>query len=436
MTRELEIHGGKSLNGSVEISGFKHALVPIFAASLLGDEPVRLSNVPNIADRRVLSQILTRIGGAASYDSGILTLDPGGIEVFRVPDELAASVHGSLYLVPVMLARMGRVEIGLTGGCQIGSAAEGRRPTSHVVSVLERFGASFEVIGDRISGHCNRLAPCDIDIRDYATENLDGPSGPLVSGATKTAILAAATARGTSVIRNPYSKNDVVELIEFLQLAGVQLQWLGDRIEIEGRDRLLGAEHELSSDLIEFVTFLAASVYIGGSVEIELVNPDRVLDGLAAEIRLLESMGVTISRRGTRISAAAEGAISPQSVIVSSQSIFSDSHPFFTLLLSMAQGASQIEDRVWPGRLGYVEMCARLGMKVAASKGIVSISPGRAHLAGKSVVASELRGAAMLTIAALGIAGTTVIEGAHHLDRGYADFVGSLRGLGADLSLK
>jgi UDP-N-acetylglucosamine 1-carboxyvinyltransferase len=431
----LRLTGGRTLQGTVPISGFKHALVPMMAASILGEDSITISNVPEIEDMRILSQIIRLMGGVAEFDRGELNLNTRNLHSTPIPATLTHKVHGSLYLVPSLLARFGQVQIGLTGGCQIGDGEGGRRPTAHVLAVLERFGATFIPSADEIVGRCSRLTACDVDIHDFAAEVGEGASGPLVSGATKTAILAAATAAGTSTIRHPYRKIDVIELVDLLRAGGVPIHRIGDTLVVEGRDRLGPAARQLPSDLIEVVTYIAGSIYLKGDICLDIINPVQVMAGLDAECRLLEAMGVELSIDGSFLRASASGPLRPQSVTVSSTGIFSDSQPFFTLLLTLASGPSRIEDRVWPSRFDYAEQCARLGARVRCERGMVDIQPGRAWRAGLNVHASDVRGAAVLALAALGVSGTTVLSGADHLGRGYSDFIGTLTSLGADIAV-
>jgi UDP-N-acetylglucosamine 1-carboxyvinyltransferase len=431
----LRIEGGAPLVGKVRPTGFKHALVPIIAATIMtGDQMVEINNAPDIEDARVLSSIIGLLGGAVSRTERGIQVDATNLRWSPIPEELSSRVHGSLYLVAPMLARFGRVELGSSGGCQIGGADEGgRRPVHHVVEVLERFGARFSETRKGIIGSADALRACEIDILDFARDTAGGGSGPLVSGATKTAILAAALSKGTTVIRNPYPKIDVIELLDVLEKCGVRLVRGAGRLVIEGQANLRSATHELPSDLIEVVTYIAAAVYLQSDITIELTRPERVLLGLRAEFDLLMKMGVEITLADGQIRVGSKSALAPQNIIVSSNTIFSDSHPFFALMLCRASERSTIQDRVWVGRYDYAKQCVRLGADFVVDGDQLEIRPGRPWRQNEFVHGSDLRGTAVLCLAALGVSGATMISGAEHLARGYVDFVANLRSLGANI---
>lgn len=431
----LCVRGGTPLAGGIRVAGFKHALVPVLAAAVMSEGRVRIANAPDIEDTRVLCDILCGLGADASFEDGAVSLRATGITSHEVPIELARRIHGSLYLLPSLLATQGRAVIGETGGCLIGSAATGgRRPIHHTLHVLERFGATFEVTGSLVKGRCARLRGTTIDIRDYSAEADDEVSGPLVSGATKTALLAAATAQGTTVIRNPYRKPDVTELVAFMTASGIPVADENHRILVDGRPRLLGAGHALPSDLIEVMTLIAAVVHLGADIEARLEAPERTFAGLAAELGVLSAMGVQVGYDGGgRLQVVRSHRLRPQDIVVKSTTIYSDNQPFFALMLTAAEGPSHIEDRVWGDRFGYASQLVKLGARMKLHDGQLSVLPGRPHRSGASVTATELRGAAVLLLAALGIEGETQLHGMHHLSRGYEDLVGRLARLGATI---
>jgi UDP-N-acetylglucosamine 1-carboxyvinyltransferase len=432
----IQVKGGMPLVGTVKPAGFKHALVPIIAAAMMNDkEIIEISNAPNVEDTRVLLSVVELLGGSVSKTECGIQIDARNLRWSPIPDEVTGKIHGSLYLVVPMLARFGRVELGNSGGCQIGAPNEGgRRPVRHVVEVLERFGARFSEKQHGLVGYADNLKACEIDILDFASDTAGGASGPLVSGATKTAILAAVASNGRTIIRNPYPKIDVVELLDLLEKVGVQIDRDAERLVIEGKANLRGATHELPSDLIEVVTYIAAAVYLKADIAIEITRLERVTFGLQAELNLLASMGVEIRSRNGQIQVGASSVLAPQNITISSHSIFSDSHPFFSLMLCLASAPSTIRDRVWVGRYDYAKQCLRLGADFTIYDDQLSIRPGRPWRRNQLVHGSDLRSTAVLCLAALGILGTTTISGVKHLSRGYADFVANLQSLGANIT--
>jgi UDP-N-acetylglucosamine 1-carboxyvinyltransferase len=431
---QLTIEGGHPIGGSVAAGGFKHAMVPMLVASACVDGELTLENVPDIEDARVLASILTRLGARVERGRGRITIESSGLSSGRVPDELSRRIHGSLYLVPTLLARCGEVDLGTAGGCQIGNPDErGERPWRHVVEVLEQFGAHFDLSQGRIRGRTNGYRATTIDVAAFST----APGqlrGPKVSGATKTALLAAALARGTSVILNPYRRPELEELIALLRDGGVAIDDGGDRIEVEGRPSLRAVSRRLMPDLIELVTFAACATHMRCAIRLTGFDADRVRSQLAGELACLSEMGVPISWardaftvHGDRVDVVRGGI----EVVAALGSIYSDSHPLFALMLLSGDRPSVVHDKVWIHRFDYAAGLRQLGCRIEPDVGSVRVFPGRPSLAGQRVKGPDLRSAAVLTLAALGVSGRTTVEGTAHLDRGYDDLVGKLRALGA-----
>ncbi len=345
-------------------------------------------------------------------------------------------IHGALYLLAPLLARLGRADLGNSGGCQIGdSASAGARPVNHIVSVLQAFGASCRQTDGRmyLTLPTGRFRGTRINIRDYYGLQIPGP---LTSGATQTAILAAATAEGVSEIANPYRKPDVTELLAFLSSAGVAIQYDNKLITIQGAGGpIKPTTFSIVSDVMEIFTFATCAAYLDTPLRLTNVTP-RARQGLVCEIELLEALGIQLTWGASDVLAR---QIAPSrgglDIHVTNRSIYSDNHPFFTLLLCLAREPSRIREEVWVERFDYARQLAKLGARLTVRNAEVFIEPGRPSKGGECVVGNDLRSAAVLLVTALGIRGQTTVRGAEHLARGYEDLVGKLRRLGASIDV-
>lgn len=435
----LVIRGGRELGGSVATSGFKHSLVTAVAAACLGQTRVRIDNCPAITESTVLAELVNRVGGSADLTGTCLLLDTSGLTTPELDARLVAAIHGSVYLAPALLVRFGSVTLPGSGGCQIGSGAGSRRPVEQYVDVLTRFGATASVLPDGgFTATASELKASDVDLFDYT----DGRSktGPYYSGATKVAVLAAAGATGTSVLRNAYPKPDVTDMISLLRLMGADIeQPRDDLVVIHGDpDRLRQpTEWTLLPDLIEIVTWIC----VGATVcpdGLTVTGPDmrRAAWALAPEIAVLDKMGVPVEVGASSITARPPTRPSTVDVVVTSQGIYSDSQPFIALLACAATGTSHIRDTVWTRRFGYADQLNRLGTSMRHSGDLLSISgPCRPTLPDQRLSASDLRAAAVLLLGSLQVSGPTTVDGMHHLARGYPDLPGELVRLGADIDI-
>lgn len=233
------VHKSELKSSTVNISGYKHSATVIIAASIILPKiSINLTNVPNIDDVKYMAIIINALGGEAFYKDNTLSINSENLQNFMIPQEYSKHIHGALYFLPVILGRLKQVKLGNCGGCQIGeNSVIGKRPIKHMLSTLEKFGGHFEFKDEYIIGKAESFHACTIDIMDYS-DRKDILTGPLVSGATKTAILAAAcTKYGTTKIINPYPKPDVTELLKFLSHIGYNVKYESNQIEISSPDR-------------------------------------------------------------------------------------------------------------------------------------------------------------------------------------------------------
>lgn len=436
--------GGEQFGGgTVRIAGFKHSLVTIFAAALAINRPVVIHNCPDILETRVLVDLINAIGGQASFVADTLRVDATSISNPALDSDEAEKIHGSAYLVPALLARFRTARI-LTGrgGCQIGSAELGRRPWEHYVRVLSLFGADTVIDSDGgVAVNAVALRGCDIDLLDF-TVAATTATGPHYSGASKMAVLAAAVAQGTSRLRHLYPKPDVTDLVSFLELAGIDIA-RDDAGTITIAGNLLNPVASplhvtLAADLIEVVTYsVAAALYCRESLELLVPEPERTLMALAPEVAALERLGVRLEARSQSITASRYAEPGRGKYIAESHGIYSDNLPFLLLLAMSAQDESTFSDTVWPNRFQYLEGLTAMGgvFRRIAEGAWTVLGPCPPVRPGATVHAAELRGAATLVMAALGVPGRTAIFGTHHLSRGYPSLLTNLRDLGADITV-
>jgi len=424
--------------GTLNILGFKHASTLIMAACVASGQKALVANVPEILDVRVLAQIIGILGVSVRRSGGSLQLDPSGVAGHDIPDELGVRIHGAMYLIPALLGRLGRVRYASFGGCAIGDA--GTRPIQHVLDVLARFGARFRFDADATTGECAELRACEIDIMDFSDVAGD-LTGPLVSGATKTAILAALSVKhGSTVIRNAYLKPDVTELLEFVAACGYGVRRTGTDVLIQppasADARPDDVEFTLVSDISEVMTYVALSILADIQIRLQCRKPEKVRDGLAAEIGVLDAMGIDLRIEDGLICAARRHAgVRHVDIVVKSTGIYSDHQPLFALMLCYASGPSIIRETVWKERFAYVAELNKLGARIEKRAEAIFITPKALHAEPAVVHAADLRAAAVLAVAGLIRGGETTIECASHLERGYSNFAGNLAKLNSHIEL-
>lgn len=421
------------------VPGHKHTAVPIISSTIVTPgRQVMLSNVPRIEDTIVLVEILVRGGATVHWTNGDLLIDTTRFSMTEVPNELAARIHGALYLLPVFLGRFGRVRIGPTGGCQIGySAGRGARPVTHILSTLECFGGSFDQSGVDILGFTEGFKGADIDVMVYS-DRLNLLNGPYVSGVTKTALLAACTASDITAIANPYLKPDVIELARFIDGRIRRVKFERNEIRLESlikhpaSAQFDGDPFSLLSDLSEVMTWITAAVLHNVALELELTEIDRVLAGLKAEIELLDAMAIKVTRKGSRLYVHPPLRIRSVDIEVTSCGIYSDHQPLFALLLLRGDRPARIIDHVWTERFSYAKELCKLGASICHRPGEIILSPSVLHVSNQVTVdGHDLRGAAALLLAATTMDCPVKLRGTEHLKRGFEDLIGSLRCCGA-----
>jgi UDP-N-acetylglucosamine 1-carboxyvinyltransferase len=261
------VHGGRELDGKIPISGYKHALTLLVAAAIALGRRVTLRNVPDMTESRVLKRIVERMGATGSLIDGVWELDTGPMRSVPVPARLSGLIHGSLYLVPALLARFGEVSFFEAGGDRFGPGS-GSRPVEQVNEVLRRFGATVDTAGG-LYATVGRLRGCSIDFLDFSTDpERRRLRGPRVSSATKTALILAAAAEGVTRLRHPIDRDATRELCDFLGACGATLTQVGDTLCVRPGSSTDPVVHHLISDSTGIVTYCACIAFVGGSLRL------------------------------------------------------------------------------------------------------------------------------------------------------------------------
>lgn len=412
----LVLEGGRPLEGRVVISGAKNAALPLLAACLLTPEPCVLLGVPDLSDVQFMLKILETLGVRVERSDSAVRVQAGSQLAHLVPYDLVRQMRGSICLLGPILARLGRVQIALPGGCVIGP-----RPVDLHLKGLSGLGAQIELKGGYICAH----APSRLQ---GACIYLMGPAGPTVLG-TANVMMAATLAEGVTVIQGAACEPEIVDLANFLNKMGAKIHGAGSpTIRIEGVDGLKGAEHQIIPDRIEAATYAIAGAITGGSVEVHGAR----LDHLDAVIETLKQAGAQIktSKDGS-FTVSGSPPFRPLEVTTAPYPGFpTDVQAQICALLTQAEGVSVVTEQIFPSRFMHVSELARMGAHIRV-EGPHAIIQGRTPLHGAEVIASDLRASASLVLAGLAADGQTIVHRVYHLDRGYERIDEKLRGLGA-----
>ena len=408
------ITGGVPLRGTVRCSGSKNAALPMMAASILADQPVRLEGVPRLTDVRIMGLLLRELGVAVSRTSDDLRLETVDPRPVRASYGLVHRMRAGFCVLGPLLARRGRAVVPLPGGCNIGD-----RPVDLHLRGLAALGADLRLRRGYVVARAGRLIGTTIDLR--------GPRGPTVTG-TANVLSAAVLARGTTILLGAAIDPEVVDLGHFLQALGARIEGLGTpTLEIAGVDGLAGARYRIIPDRIEAATLLLAAAITGGSATVTGVVSDH-LDTVLAKLR---ATGARVDALRDEVTIVAAGRPRPVDIVAEPYpGMPTDLQAQWTALMTLAHGTSTVEDRVFPTRLRHVAELNRLGARIECCVAQARIS-GVQRLGGAGVTASDLRASAALILAGLAAQGTTVIHAIHHLDRGYERLDRKLGRLGA-----
>lgn len=412
---KLIISGGAPLQGEIPISGAKNAALPILAATLLADGPVTIHNVPHLQDITTTMSLLGQMGVGLTIDEKLsVEVDSSSLHECRAPYELVKTMRASILVLGPLLARFGKADVSLPGGCAIGS-----RPVNLHIQGLEAMGAQIEVEGGYIRATADRLQGATL-VLDIVT----------VTG-TENLMMAATLAEGVTLIENAAREPEVVDLANCLIQMGAKITGAGTPvIKIEGVERLAGTTYTILPDRIETGTFLVGAAITGGKVKLKKTRPDL----LDAVLKKLREAGAKITTGDDWIELDMEGRhLRAVDVVTAPYPAFpTDMQAQFSTLNAVAEGIGVITESVFENRFMHVQELQRMGADIRL-QGNTAISHGVKQLQAAPVMATDLRASASLVLAGLVAAGDTVVDRIYHIDRGYERIEEKLAQLGANI---
>ncbi len=417
---KLRIRGGKSLAGTVDISGAKNAALPELCAALLTADPVILENVPRLQDVSTMLKLIRNMGVTAELSAttpGTVHINAGPLSSPEAPYELVKTMRASVLALGPLLARFGEATVSLPGGCAIGS-----RPVDQHIKGMQAMGAEIVVehgyMIAKLPPGQKRLKGCSITT-DMVT----------VTG-TENFMMAASLAEGETILENAAQEPEIGDLAEMLIKMGANIEGHGSsRIRIQGVERLHGCTHQVVADRIETGTFLCAVAAAGGDVVLRHGRAEH----LDAVIEKLREAGAIITAGDGFIRIQAQGRMQAQSFRTTEYPGFpTDMQAQFMALNAIAEGSAKVTETIFENRFMHVNEMVRLGAKIEID-GKFAVIEGVEKLSGATVMATDLRASASLVIAGLVAEGETLIDRIYHLDRGYDQMEAKLRAIGADI---
>ena len=408
------------LSGEVTVPGAKNSVLKLMAATLLADGTTTLTNVPDIVDVGIMSELLAAIGVTTTGSSrdGTISLTNRGELTPVAPYELVERIRASINVLGPLLGRCGRVRLSLPGGDDFGS-----RPIDMHLRGLEAMGASFEIT----HGYVDAVA--DGDRLHGADITFEFPS----VGATENILTAAVYAKGTTVIDNAAREPEIADLCHLLVGMGADIEGIGSAtLVVHGVElgSLRAADHRVVTDRIQVATYLAAVGVAGGELTVRGARPEH----MEMLLRRFGDMGIELVAQHDGVTARVHDRL--RSIDVATlpyPGIATDYKPLIVTMLTVADQVGIVTENLYPGRFRYVEELHRLGADIRTD-GHHAVVRGRPQLSGAPVRAHDIRAGAALVVAGLAAEGETVISGVHHIDRGYDDLVGRLAAVGAPIS--
>ena len=413
---KIRIRGdhGLRLKGTVRVSGAKNAVLPAIAAGLLTSEEIRLRNVPRVKDVHTILTLIHDLGGEYSLRDDAVSLRVAKLVSDEASYELVRAMRASILVLGPLIARFGRAVVALPGGCAIGS-----RPVDLHIAGLEKLGAKISLEHGYIQAQADRLRGATIEFEKKTvtgTENL---------------LMAAALAKGETILKNCAIEPEVGDLAVLLNKMGAKIEGVGEEtLRVQGVRDLGGAEHDIIPDRIETGTFLVAGALTGGDILLTNVEPGHV----QTVIEKLRFSGAVIEEEGPgALRVRGDGDIKAQDITTSPYPGFpTDMQAQFMVLMTQAQGTSIITETIFDRRFSHVTELVRLGASIEV-QGDKAVVRGKTPLSGAEVTATDLRASASLVLAGLVAGGETVLAEIEHLDRGYERIEEKLRGLGASI---
>ncbi len=412
----LKAQSVKSLNGTIKISGAKNASLPLIAMTILSSKIVSLKNLPHVADIKTLLKLLSNLGAICEFHETKVTVDTRPLHETKATYDIVKTMRASILVLGPILARFGHCEVSLPGGCAIG-----QRPIDLHLKALEQMGAQIAIKAGYIEATApDGLRGCNI-IFDKIT----------VTG-TANIVMAAALAKGETIITNAAREPEVVQLCEVLSASGIDIQGIGTAIlTIQGTSGKLIDINEFTviPDRIEAGTYLCAGAITKSEITLTHVEPKH----LGAVLAKLEEMGNSFSMTEDTITIHPAEEIKPVKIVTQEYPAFpTDMQAQFLALATQANGVSIIEERLFENRFMHVSELQRMGADITLNGHTATVC-GKTKLCGTDVMATDLRASSALVLAALVAQGETNIHRIYHLDRGYDSLEKKLGNVGAKI---
>jgi UDP-N-acetylglucosamine 1-carboxyvinyltransferase len=412
---KLLISGGISLNGEICISGAKNAALPILAATLLANSPCYITNVPRLRDITTMMSLLKRMGASLTVDEHLgIEVNSTSVQTFTAPYELVKTMRASILVLGPLLARFGQAQVSLPGGCAIGL-----RPVNLHLQGLTAMGANIRVENGYIIATAPRLQGATL-VPDLVT----------VTG-TENLMMAATLAEGETLIENAAREPEVIDLANFLNSMGAQIEGIGtSTLRIQGVHQLHGTRYRVLPDRIETGTYLVATAMTGGRVKLKNTRP-HFLDAVLQKLR---ETGAKITTGEDWIELDMQGR-RPRAVDIYTApypAFPTDMQAQFTALNAIAEGVATLTETVFENRFMHALELQRMGAKIRL-EGNTAIVNGIESLQAAPVMATDLRASASLVLAGLVARGDTLVDRIYHLDRGYERIEEKLTLLGATI---
>ena len=413
---KLEVLGAKKLRGNVYISGSKNASLPILAATILSNKKIILKNLPNVKDIETMIKLLISIGSSIKYSKKknlISIRNKKKLNTFASYNLVKTMRAGILVLGP-MLARYGKAKVSTPGGCSIGI-----RPIDIHLKALSKLGVKYKIIDGYVYAHVKgKLKGAKIKFSKISV------------GATENLIIAASMAEGTSVLSNCAIEPEIKDLVNFINLMGGKIKWIGKRtLQIKGVNKFKDVKYNIMPDRIEAGTYLIAAAVTEGNLKVHGINPNII----KTEIDILRKIGIKIILEKQIIKISGTKDIKNLNLKTSPYPGFpTDLQAQLMVLLCKSKNRSVVKEEIFENRFMHVAELNRMGARIK-TKGNKAFIEGNINFKGAELMATDLRASVSLILAALAAKGKTTINRIYHLDRGYEEIEKKLRKVGAKI---
>ena len=413
--KKIIIEGNHPLSGKIKIGGAKNSVVALIPAAIMAKGKVKISNVPNISDKDALIEILKLLNVDVKKSTGIIEIDASNIKNCLIPESLSNKLRASYYFMGALLARFKKVEMYFPGGCNIGS-----RPINLHLKGFEALGAKITKEDSKYLIAASELKGADIML-DFASV-----------GATVNLMIAASMAKGTTHIMNAAREAEIINIAELLNNMGAKITGAGtEEITIEGVSELHEAEIKVIPDRIEAGTYIIMGALLGDNLTIEGMIPEHNI----VLLNKLQEMGVNFKLKNHKIILNKSNNLKATSIRTAVYPGFpTDLGQPISVLLTQANGISLFEETIWENRMGHVKYLNMMGANIEAERQHARIT-GPTPLHGENIIATDLRAGAALVTAGLIAEGTTVINDADHILRGYERIISKLSSVGANIKI-